>query len=89
MSLIQEVLRLFSQGTKVCIEMSLMTADAGLVPVDREIMAIGGTGGWCDTAIVLKPSFADKMFDPIEGLQIKEIVVMPREKVKLEKTKIL
>lgn len=85
--LIQEVLRLFSQGTKVCIEMGLMTADAGLVPVDREIMTIGGTGQWCDTAIVLKPSFADKMFDPIEGLDIKEFVVMPREKVKPEKTK--
>ena len=78
--LIQEVLRLFSQGTKVCVEIALMAADAGLIPVDREIMTIGGTGQWCDTAIVLKPSFANKLFDPMNGLEIKEIVVMPRNK---------
>lgn len=79
--IIQETLRLFSQGTKVCVEIALMTADAGLIPVNREIMTLGGTGGWCDTAIVLKPSFANKLFDPIEGLQIREIVVMPRNKM--------
>ena len=85
--LIQEVLRLFSQGTKVCVEIALMAADAGLIPVDREIMTIGGTGQWCDTAIVLKPSFANKIFDPVEGLEIKEIVVMPRNKMAPETTK--
>jgi len=84
--LIQEVLRFFSQGTKVCVEIALMAADAGLIPVDREIMAIAGTGQWCDTAIVLKPSFANKIFDPVEGLQIREIVVMPRGKMVPEKT---
>lgn len=78
--IVQETLRLFSQGTKVCVEMALMAADAGLVPVDKEIMSLGGTGQWCDTAIVLKPSFANKLFDPVEGLEIKEIVVMPRDK---------
>jgi len=83
--LIQEVLRLFSEGTKVCVEVALMAADAGLIPVDREIMTIGGTGQWCDTAIVLKPSFANRIFDPVEGLQIREIVVMPRTKMVQEK----
>lgn len=85
--LIQEVLRLFSQGTKVCVEIALMAADGGLVPLNREIMTLGGTGQWCDTAIVLKPSFAHKLFDPVEGLEIREIVVMPRNKMVPEKTR--
>lgn len=79
--IIQETLRLFSQGTKVCVEIALMAADAGLVPVDTEIMTLGGTGQWCDTAIVLKPSFANKLFDPVVGLEIKEIVALPRNKM--------
>jgi hypothetical protein len=79
--IIQETLRLFSQGTKVCVEIALMAADAGLVPVDEEIMTLGGTGQWCDTAIVIKPSFANKLFDPVERLEIKEIVVLPRNKM--------
>lgn len=79
--IIQETLRLFSQGTKVCVEIALMAADAGLVPVDEDIMTLGGTGQWCDTAIILKSAFANKLFDPVEGLEIKEIVVFPRNKM--------
>jgi hypothetical protein len=82
--IIQETLRLFSQGTKVCVEIALMAADAGLVPVDEDIMTLGGTGQWCDTAIILKPSFANKLFDPVERLEIKEIVVLPRNKMRPE-----
>ena len=64
------------QGMKVCVEIALMAADAGLIPVTEEAMAIAGTGGGADTAVVLKPSYTNRFFD----LEVREIVAMPRNK---------
>jgi hypothetical protein len=64
----------FGQGMKVCVEIVLMAADAGLIPMDKEIMAISGTGSGADTCIVVKPAFPMKFFD----LEIREIVAKPR-----------
>ncbi|MHA1248107.1 MAG: pyruvate kinase alpha/beta domain-containing protein [Candidatus Thorarchaeota archaeon] len=47
--------RTFGQGTKVCAEIAMMAADAGLVPVDRDVVCIGGTGRGADTAWVVRP----------------------------------
>lgn len=65
----------FCQGMKVCIEIALMAADAGLIHVDREIIAIAGTHKGADTAIVVKPSYPRKFFD----LKVLEIIAKPRE----------
>ena len=67
-------LRTFGQGTKVCVEISLMAADAGLVRVDAPCIAIAGTGRGADTAIVLTPANAQSFFD----LKIHEILCKPR-----------
>lgn len=64
----------FGQGMKVCVEVVLMAADAGLIPIDREVMAIGGTGDGADTCIVVKPAYPRTFFD----LEIREIVAKPR-----------
>ena len=72
--IIAATLRLFSQGIKVCVEISIMAADAGLIPTDKEIIAIGGTGKGVDTAMVLKPAHMSNFFD----LRIREIIAMPR-----------
>lgn len=64
----------FSQGMKVCVEIALMAADAGFIDVNREVLAIAGTGEGADTCIVLKPSYSRKFLD----LKVKEIVAMPR-----------
>jgi hypothetical protein len=64
----------FCQGMKVCVEIVLMAADAGLIPIDEEVIAIAGTGEGADTAIVVKPSYPRKFLD----LQIKEIIAKPR-----------
>jgi hypothetical protein len=71
--LVAEVLRLFGQGTKVCVEVTLMAADAGALSGET-IMAIGGTGTGADTAIVLTPAHQRNFFD----LRIHEIVCKPR-----------
>jgi len=69
-----ETLRMVSQGFKVCAEISIMAADAGLIPVDEEVIAIGGTAWGADTAVVLTPAHMNSVFD----LRIHEIIAMPR-----------
>jgi len=48
--------RTFGQGTKVCAEIAMMAADAGLVPVDTNVVCIAGTGRGADTAWVIQPA---------------------------------
>ena len=61
---------------KVCVEITITAADAGLIDMNNEIIAIGGTGRGADTVAVIKPAHSLDFFD----LDIKEIVTMPRDK---------
>lgn len=72
--IIAHTLRLFGQGTKVCLEIALMAADAGLVRVGEPCIAIAGTDRGADTAIVLSPANAASFFD----LRVHEILAKPR-----------
>ena len=72
--IIAATLRLFSQGVKVGVEITIMASDAGLIPTDCEVIAVGGTGKGLDAAIVLKPAHMGNFFD----LKINEIIAMPR-----------
>ena len=71
---VAQTLRMFSQGVKVCVEISIMAADGGLIPTDSEIIAIGGTATGVDTAVVLKAVHQGDFFN----LRIHEIIAMPR-----------
>jgi hypothetical protein len=73
-TIIADTLRCFSQGTKVAVEISIMAAEAGLIPTDREIISVAGTSDGADTALVLKPAYARKFQD----LKICEIIAKPR-----------
>ena len=72
--IVANVLRIFGQGVKVACEIACMAADAGLIRIDEEAIAIGGTGGGADTAVVLQPCNTHDFFD----LRIKEITCKPR-----------
>ncbi|MCP2520854.1 hypothetical protein NLC82_05545 [Candidatus Aminicenantes bacterium AC-335-A11] len=61
--IIAYTLRTFGEGTKVAIEISLMAADAGLIPINEYCISIGGTGKGADTALILKPTNAQTFFD--------------------------
>jgi uncharacterized protein len=75
--IIAYTLRLFgTDGIKVAVEVSVMAADAGLIPTDREIIAIGGSYGGADSAIVLKAAHMNNFFD----LEIREILAKPRQR---------
>jgi len=67
--------KLFSTGTKVAIECSLMAADAGYLDIEKDIIAIGGYRGGADTALVLKPAYSYRLFE----MKIREIISFPRE----------
>ncbi|MDQ1278812.1 MAG: uncharacterized protein QG670_72 [Thermoproteota archaeon] len=71
---VRETLYRFSQGMKVCVEIVMMAADAGLIDVDKEVIAIAGTGEGADTAVVVKPSYPRKF----QSLEIREIIAKPR-----------
>ncbi len=73
--IIADTLRMFSHGVKVACEISIMAADAGLIPVDEEIIAVGGRAHGVDTALVLTPANMTNVFD----LNIHEIIAMPRQ----------
>lgn len=68
-----QTLRLFGQGTKVCVEVSVMALDAGLIPFGEPVIAIGGSGHGADSAIILTPSHASSIFD----IRIHEIICKP------------
>jgi hypothetical protein len=67
------VLRLFSQGVKVAVEVVLMAADAGAIPVDRDVVAVAGTSRGSDTALLLRPANTTSFLD----LDIHEIIAKP------------
>ena len=77
--IIAHTLRLFGcDGIKVAVEVAVMAADAALVPTDREIIAVGGSGRGADAALVLKAAHMNNFFD----LEIREILAKARQRKK-------
>jgi hypothetical protein len=72
--IIAYTLRTFGQGVKVCAEIALMAADAGLARTGEPGIAVAGTGRGADTAVVLIPANTQTFFD----LKIMEILAKPR-----------
>jgi hypothetical protein len=72
-TVIAHVLRLFSQGVKVCVEIAMMAADAGTIPIDKPIVAVAGSHAGSDTAMVITPATSNSIRD----LKIHEILAKP------------
>jgi hypothetical protein len=72
--IVAQTLRIFGEGMKVCVEIALMAADAGLVQVGQPCIAVAGTGRGADTAIVLVPANVQQFFD----LRVMEVLAKPR-----------
>jgi hypothetical protein len=66
--------RIVAIGLKVAVECVLIAADQGVVGVDEEVIAVGGTATGADTVCVIRPAHTASFFD----LQVREIVAMPR-----------
>jgi hypothetical protein len=72
--IVRDTLYRFSQGMKVAVECLLMAADAGLLDISQEVIAIAGTDGGADTAIVCKPAYPRTFHE----LEIREVLAKPR-----------
>jgi uncharacterized protein len=66
--------RIVAVGLKVAVECVLIAADQGVLEIDKEVVAAGGTGRGADTVCVIRPAYSATFFD----LQVREIVAMPR-----------
>lgn len=78
--IIAHTLRTFGHGLKVCYEITLMAADAGLIKTKNEVIAIGGRSRGADTAVVIKPANLNNFFN----IELRELICMPRDKKKID-----
>ncbi len=67
------LLRMFCQGIKVCVEILLMAADGGLAVTGEKVIAIAGTTAGADTAVLATAAPSTKL----AGLHISEIICKP------------
>lgn len=67
------ILRTICQGMKVCVEILLMAADAGLVTAGEEVIVVSGTARGADTAVVALAAPSTRLHE----LHITEILCKP------------
>jgi len=72
--IVAQSLRRFGEGSKVCCEMVMMAADAGLIPESEEILAVAGTGRGADTVLVIKSAVSKRFLN----LRVLEVLAKPR-----------
>jgi len=75
LELMADTLRIFGEGTKVCVEITVMAADAGVIPVDTPVIAVAGTDRGADTALVICPAHSNNFFD----LYVSELIAKPSQ----------
>lgn len=75
LELMADTLRVFGEGTKVCLEIAVMAADAGAIPIGKPVVVIAGTSKGADTALVVQPAHSNNFFD----LYVSEIIAKPSE----------
>ncbi|MCL5069709.1 MAG: hypothetical protein M1308_02255 [Actinobacteria bacterium] len=71
--IVATALRMFGQGLKVCIEISVMAADAGLAKAGEDLIALGGSDTGADTAAVICPAHSQDFFKT----KIREVICKP------------
>lgn len=72
--IVAQSLRRFGEGAKVCCEIVMMAADAGLIPEGEEILAVAGTGRGADSVMLIRSAVSKRFFD----LKVLEILAKPR-----------
>lgn len=71
--IVAAALRMFGQGTKVCVEIALMAQDAGVITYGKPVVAIGGSAHGADTACILTPGYTASLLET----KIHEIICKP------------
>ncbi len=73
LELMAHTLRMFGQGTKVCVETAVMALDADVLPFGVPVVAIGGSHRGADTAVVVTPSYSASLLQTV----VHEILCKP------------
>ena len=67
------LLRIFGQGIKVCVEIIMMACDGGCIEAGETVIAVAGTAGGADTAVVATAAPSTRL----TRLRIHEIICKP------------
>jgi uncharacterized protein len=67
------LLRVFGQGIKVCVEIIMMACDGGCIGIGEKVIAFAGSGAGADAAVVATASPSNKLM----SLRIHEIICKP------------
>ena len=73
LEIIANALRMFGQGTKVCVETAVMALDADAIPFGTPVVAVGGSHRGADTAVVVTPSYSASILKTV----VNEILCKP------------
>ena len=68
-----DILRIFSEGVQVCVEIGIMAVDGGLLKRDQRCVLIAGTGHGLDTGIIATPASSASL----EQFRVHEILCKP------------
>ena len=71
--IVANLLRQFSQGVKVCVEITMMAVDSNAVPSGKQVVAVAGSHAGADTAMVLVAAESCRMRD----MKLQEIICKP------------
>lgn len=67
------LLRVFGQGIKVCMEIVMMATDGGCLEPGEKVVAVAGSGAGADTAVVVSAASSGKL----SMLRVHEIICKP------------
>jgi hypothetical protein len=71
---VAQALRRFGEGPKVCCEIVMMAADAGLIPEGEEVLAVAGTARGADSVLIIRSAASKRFLE----LRVLEILAKPR-----------
>ena len=67
------ILRIFGQGMKVCVEITMMACDGGCIKMGEKVIVVAGTGSGADFAVVATAASSAN----VTSLRINEIICKP------------
>jgi hypothetical protein len=71
---VAQSLRRYGEGPKVCCEIVMMAADAGLIPEGEEVLAVAGTAKGADSVLIIRSAASKRFLE----LRVLEILAKPR-----------
>ena len=71
--IVANTLRQFSQGVKVCAEITMMAVDCDAIPSGAKVVAVAGSHSGADTAMVVEASESSRIRD----MKLQEIICKP------------